>query len=364
LTFLRDTNIVLELQVNEPPVARTNLLTNQPPTLPANLAFARRYQLPGIIEIEKAPLLPWEGDYTNFLDRHLIGVATGLIGSMEVSGRGIETFTVQKTDGGAWRVTSAAGETFLADTMLMTDWLAALTNIQIEIGRSVVEDKTPYGLDKPANALLRFRLFYDQPGAQTNPPLADLLFGLGSNQPARIFEMGNDRKYVNSIEPGPFSRLPNAFWQLRDRAIWRFDSNDVTAIEIHQLGGRLRLTRDEHSQWTLPPGVVVNIVQPAIEETLYRLGQLRAIYWSGYGEEHLERFGFAETDYEISLELNKDGRMETNTIQFGKPSPTFLHPYASVMRDGRRLIFEFPVDLYSNLVSRYMVVPPAYRQRR
>ena len=55
--------------------------------------------------------------------------------------------------------------------------------------------------------------------------------------------------------------------------------------------------------------------------------------------------------------------METNTIQFGQPSP-LLHPYASVMRDGRRLVFEFPVDLYSNLVVNYLAIPPLYRQRR
>ena len=67
LTFLRDTsetNIALELQVGDSPGGPTNLQTN--------LAYARRLQPPGLIEIDKAPLLPWEGDYTNFLDRHLL----------------------------------------------------------------------------------------------------------------------------------------------------------------------------------------------------------------------------------------------------------------------------------------------------
>ena len=53
------------------------------------------------------------------------------------------------------------------------------------------------------------------------------------------------------------------------------------------------------------------------------LGELRAIYWSGYGEDHLERFGFDEADYRIAFEIKRGGQMETNTIQFGKPSP---HP--------------------------------------
>jgi len=359
LTFLRDageTNKALELRVEGSAAGQTNLQTN--------LARARRLQPPGLIEIDKAPLLPWEGDYTNFLDRHLLSVAPGLIGSIEVSGRGLETFTVDKTADGPWRVTSSVGgETFLADEILMKIWLSDLTNIQVEIGRSVVEDKTPYGLDKPAGALLRYRLFDARPAGQTSLLLADLLFGLGTNPPARIFEMGNDKKYVNSMDAPQFSRLPNAYWQLRDRAIWHFESNEVAAIDVHQQGADLRYTRDTNHQWTLPPGSIVTIVQPAIEETLYQMGRLRAIYWSGCGEDHLERFGFDETDYQIAFEIRRGGRMETNTIQFGKPSP-LLHPYASVMRDGRRLIFEFPVDLYSNLVVNCLAIPPLYRQRR
>ena len=186
LTFLRETNKVLELQAGDSPAGRTNLV------------YARRLQPPGLIMIDKAALLPWEGDYTNFLDRHLLSVSPDLIGAIEVSGQGIETFTVQAAAGGPWRVTSASGETFLADEWLMKLWLSALTNIQVEIGRSVVEDKTPYGLDKPAAALLRCQLFYARPAGQTNPLMADLVFGRGTNQPDKIFEMGNDRKYVNS----------------------------------------------------------------------------------------------------------------------------------------------------------------------
>jgi hypothetical protein len=352
LTFLRDsgdTNIALELQVGDSPGGPTNSQTN--------LAYARRLQPPGLIEIDKAPLLPWEGDYTNFLDRHLLGVAPGLIGFAEVTGAALETFTAQKTADGSWRVTSANGETFLADELLIQDWFSNLTRIEVEIGRSVVADKTPYGLDKP---LLRYRLYAADPAGPTNPPLAEMLFGQGANQPGRIFETGNDGKYVNSIDTNQFALLPRAYWQLRDRAIWHFESNDVLAIEVRQPGSRLRYTRDERGQWTLPPGSRVEVAQAGIEKTLSRMGQLSAVYWSGYGEDHLEQFGLGKTNYQIAFEIRKGGQMETNTIQFGNPSP-HLHPYASVMRDGRRLIFEFPVDLYANLVLRNLGIPSVYR---
>ncbi len=354
LTFLRDsseTNKAFELQVGGSPAGQTNL------------AYARRLQPPGLIEIEKAPLLPWAGNYTNFLDRHLLSLEPGWIASIEVSGGGIATFTVQKTAEGFWRLSCTNGQTFLADELLMKEWLSALTNLQVVPGLSPVADKSPYGLDNPASALLHYQFIYARPAGQANPLQADLLFGLGTNQPPKIFEMGNDELYVNSLDPRQFDFLPNAFWQLRDRAIWRFQSNQVVAIDIHQLGHHLRLTRGTNDQWTLPPGSLLVPVQPAIEETLYRLGQLTAIYWSGEGDDHLERFGFDQTDYQIALEIKTNGQIETNTIQFGKPSP-YLHPYASVLRDGRRLIFEFPVDLYSNLVVRYLGIPSPDRWRQ
>jgi hypothetical protein len=269
---------------------------------------------------------------------------------------------VQKTADGSWRVNCADGETFPADEMLMKEWFFNLTNIQVVIPRSPTADKSLFGLDNPAGPLLRYQVFSAPATGQTNPLMADLLFGLGTNQPLRIYEMGGDEKYVNSIDPQQFSLLPNACWELRDRAIWHFQSNQVTAIDIHQLGADLRYTRDTNNQWVLPRKYYqITPVQPAIEETLYQMGRLRAIYWSGCGDEHLERFGFDQADYRISFEVNNNGRMETNTIQFGKPSP-HLHPYASIVRDGRRLIFEFPVDLYSNLVAGYLGIPEVYHR--
>ena len=260
MTFLRDlgeTNKALELQVGGSPGGPTNRQTN--------LAYARRLQPPGLIEIDSAPLLPWEDDYTNFLDRHLLGVSPDLISSIEVAGANLETFTVQKTADSPWRVTSAGGESFPADDTLMKLWFSALTNIQVDIGRSVVADKTPYGLDKP---LLHYRFYSAALAGQTNPPLAEMLFGLGTNQTDKIFEMGGDGKYVNSIDTNHFNLLPRAFWQLRDLAIWHFDSNDVVAIEVRQPGHQFRYTRDERNQWTLPPGSGLSVDQSNIEVTL------------------------------------------------------------------------------------------------
>jgi hypothetical protein len=344
LKFLRDaggTNIALDLQMGSSP-------TNNPA-----LAYARRQSPANVIEIARDPLLPWESNYTNFLDRHLTSLSPALMDSISVAGW--DKFTVKKTTNGSWVVSGA--ETFPADPALMEGWLAALTNIEVDILQTVVADLAGYGLDKPATPLLQYDLNYAAAPGRTNRTVIELLFGAGTNQTGVVFERRPDEQSVNTISIAQFERLPAAHWQLRDRAVWNFETNEVVGIVVRQRGAEREFRRDAAQQWRLARGRVGLIVPAAIEETLYRLGRLRAVYWSGIGEDHLERFGFDETDYRISLEIQRGGRMETNTIQFGRPSP-HLHPYASVERNGRRLVFEFPVDLYDNLVTQYLGVPP------
>jgi len=354
LTFLRDateTNEANELRVGAS-------LSNSP-----DLVVAGRLSPPGLIVISNAPILPWQSDYTNFLDRHLISVSPDTIASIAVEGRGIENFTVRNTEPGLWQVTCTNGEWFPADKALMTNWLSALTNIQVGKGTSPQAVLTPYGLDHPASALLHYKLYYAGSPLQTNAPMTDLLFGLGTNPPAQIYEMGNGETTVNTIDQRSFDRLPLFYWQLRDRAIWQFQSNEVVAIAIHQHGCDLRYTRDTNGIWTKPVGYAVDEpFQPAFEETLAGVGQLVANYWSGYGDSPVGQFGFDQADYWISFELKRQGQMETNTVQFGRGSP-YLHQYACVLREGRRLSFEFPADLYANIEQCWRIPPKLWRNR-
>jgi len=65
-------------------------------------------------------------------------------------------------------------------------------------------------------------------------------------------------------------------------------------------------------------------------------------------------------DFSLSLEIKKGSQFVTNSIEFGSRSP-YLHPYASVVKEGQRLIFEFPADLYENFVEPDMTIPAALR---
>jgi hypothetical protein len=339
LSFLQGTNLVAALQVGASP---SNHL---------DLAYARRLDPSNIVAVARAPLRAWQDAYTNFIDQHLISVPPALVESIEA--RGDNSFTVQKQSNGQWQV--LAGTNFPADALLMEFWLAGLTNIPTEIEKTVVTDFSIYGLTRPA---LRYTLKFAAEGG--SPPPVQIDFGAVTND--RVFERRADELFVNTISANDFDRLPRLSWQLRDRSIWSFDSSNVISITVHQLGATRKYLRDPEGEWTFAPGYhsPPYINSPSMEEGTHRIGQLRAIYWDAVGNDHLERFGFAQIDHSLEFAVKRPDRVETLRLEFGVRSP-YQHPYASVVRDGQRLVFEFPVDLYENFVVPDFSLPAALR---
>ncbi len=329
LTFLDGTHTVAGLQVGRS-------RTNNP-----DVVFARRDNPGGIIDIAKDALKAWQAPYPSFLDQHFISLSPSLVQSIAV--RGEDDFVVRKQTNGQWLVTD--DKTFPADAILMEEWLACLTNVPTEIAKTVVTDFSAYGLSHPA---LQYTVRCGpEAGAQ-----AEAHLDFGTNKAGKVFERRLREDFVNTISADGFDRLPRASWQLRDRQIWNFATSNVVSATIHQRGGALKFLRDPDGNWTYAPGFnsQVPINSPAVEECALRMGRLRAIYWDGVGREHLERFGFNETSHEVEFEVKRGATNETLRLQFGARSP-YYHPYALVVLDGEPLVFEFPADLYQNLVE-------------
>jgi hypothetical protein len=320
--------------------------TNQPA-----LVYAARPDVSGIVLVDRAPFRPWQGDYTNFLDQHFISGSPAWVESIEAHGE--DDFAVHKTSNGLWEVQGA--QNFPADTTLMEDWLEALTNISTAIEKTVVADFSEYGLVHPA---LRYSIRFG-PEAGSNA-LAQIEFG--TNKTGQVFERRTDEDFVNTIGRDEFGRLPRASWQMRDRRVWSFESSNVVSVTIHQLGATRKYLRDPDGDWTFAPGYhgPPFINSPSLEEGVHRIGDLTAIYWDGIGDEALERFGFAQADHSLEFEVRRPQGVETLRVEFGGRSP-YTHPYASVVRDGQRLVFEFPADLYENFVEHDLIIPAALR---
>jgi hypothetical protein len=222
---------------------------------------------------------------------------------------------------------------------------------------AVVVDLGGYGLAKP---LLQYTLRSGQAGVSSSF-LAQIKFG--TNSTGKIFECRSDESSVNIINAAEFERMPRVSWQLRDRHVWNFETNDVVSVTIRQQGFIQKLIRDPNNEWTFAPGSNGMINQLSLEEALHRLGELKAIFWDGHGEENLERFGFAEAKHSITLEVKKGAGTEKLMLQFGKASP-YLHPYAAVQLDGQVWVFEFPADLFREFVQNDLSIRPAFRTRR
>jgi hypothetical protein len=343
LSFLNGTNTVAGLQVGR---SYTNY---------AGYAYARRYDPGNIVVIAKDLLKAWQAPYTNFLDQHFISLSPALIASIAV--RGNDNFEVQRQTNGQWVV--VAGKTFPADSLLMDYWLAEFTNMSTEIAKRVVTDYSDYGLSHPS---LQYTVrFSPAAGAQ-----AAVQIDFGTNLAGQVFERRLDEDFVNSLTSNDYDLLPRDSWVLRDREVWNFAASNVVSVTIHQRGGVLEYLRDPDGNWTYAPGFnnQVPINSSATEAAVFQIGRLRAIYWDGVGEEHLERFGFPQADFEVAFEVKQGGTNETYRLQFGERSPTHYHPYASVVRDGQRLIFEFPAGLYENLVESNLTVYTARLQPR
>lgn len=338
LTFSMGTNVTAELQVGA-------TITNQP-----EYAFARRADPSNVVIIARAELQPWQGIYTNFLDYHFISTPPDQIAVINVEGE--NHFSARKLSDGRWDVHSAT--TFPADTELMRDWLASFTNIQTQIEAAVAPDFAKYGLAHPA---LEYTL---QTGESSNSVIARIDFGVKSN--GKVFERRPDELSLNYINAWDFDRLPRADWQLRDRGIWSFDSSNVVSLAVHQQGATRKYVRIPGGDWTFAPGFHGPPMPnwPALEEGVHRLGSLRAVYWTGVGEAAMGGLGFREADFGLTLEIKVGDKTETRQIEFGGRSQ-YSYPYASVILNGQRVIFEFPVDLYENFVDPVMTIPAALR---
>ncbi|MGZ5566730.1 MAG: DUF4340 domain-containing protein [Limisphaerales bacterium] len=342
LAFVRGTNAIFDLRIGLSPTNQTNLV------------YVQRSDTTNVMLVPKAPLLAWQAAYTNFLDPHMVSVPPPLIDGIQVHGS--DNFKLERKADQTWQVVGA--ETFQADDELVQGMLDTFVGAQIEREKTVVADVAAYGLKPP---LAQFTL---RSSAIGNPPdyaVAHLEFG--TNNTDRVFERSTEEESVNSIGRGEFDRLPRASWQLRDRRVWSFEGKQVTSITIHQEGYLRKLIRDPFGQWTFAPGYSGMIKQDSLEETLNRMGELKAYYWSQRGDANLDRFGFNETDHRVTFEVQNGDRKETYAIAFGKPSE-HMHPFATVMREGQRLVFEFPLPIYYEFVRNDLTIPPAFRIRR
>jgi hypothetical protein len=291
----------------------------------------------------KAVLTP----HTELRDRHLFSFGPAELDTIEVAA-GLEKFTLRRQTNGLWTV--AEPQSALVDPEMMRDWLIDLERLEGNVEKDVVTDFTTYALTSPARQYALRASFPNAAGLVTNRLLSRL--DIGGIAGDKIFVRRADENSVYSITLADFDRLPAAAWQLRDRRVWSFSTNQVSRVTVRHRGMTRQWVRSPTGQWRFAAGSsgILDDRQFALEETMFRLGELRAVIWVARGEQERARFGFTDDGYKMTIELKNGDKTNALSLEFGAQAPAkegqAREPYAQASVDGQSWIFEFPFGLF------------------
>ena len=321
------------------------------PTNDSSVVYARRLTTTNIVLVSKSVLEAVRVSHGDMRDLHLVNFQTGLPDSIEVIGTSAtESFVVRRQTNNTWAVTEPQPAT--VDTATMGEWLELMSRLEGTVEKDVVTDfETPYGLATPGRRYLLKTAVTNATGVVSNRVLAQL--DLGITQDKKVFARRADEATVYSISKGEVARLPREAWQLRDRRVWAFTTNDISRVTIRYNDRSRTLQRSGAGSWSIAEGEgILSSVNPVLEEILFRLGNLHAGVWVARGEEKRAALGFTGNTSRITIELRNGEKPQTRFIELGRPgiSPTGL-PYALTEIDGQTWYFEIaPPTLYFEIV--------------
>ena len=331
LVFGQGTNDLVTVQFGKSP-------TNDP-----SVVYARRMSQTNIVLVPRTVFDALQTSHAELRDRHLLFFPPDAVDAIEVAGD--EPFSVRRQTNGFWAVTQP--QPMPADPDVIREWLTQLAFLEGNVEKDVVTDYTPYGLANPTRQYVLKGASTNANGVVTNRTLARL--EIGARKENQIFARGEDDA-VYSLSSGLYNRLPSAAWQLRDRRVWSFSTNQVAKVSLRHRGYTREFLRAPSGEWSLAPGTQGIINTFALEEMLFRLGELRAASWVARGDEHRSQYAFADNGYRLAIELRLGDRTRTLALEFSTRPPA-PYPLALAVVDGQTWIFEFPPQLFTEMVN-------------
>jgi len=328
LAFGQGTNNFLTVEFGKSP-------TNNPAQV-----YARRSNYPPMIVTVPRPLLEkLRAPYTDFLDKRLVEFTPATVDRIEA--RATEAFALQKQTNGTWLIVEPISAP--ADPALVRGFVDRLNSLQrVDLFKEVVTalDLPNYGLAPPT----REYVLKTAAATSTNDPIARIEFG--TNQADRIFVRRSDETSVYTMPIEEIESLPQAAFELRDRRIWSFTTNQVSGATIEFKGKTYKLQRGANGRWGIAEGSQGMVNPFAIEEAMYRFGQLRSKAWDACGHFDGARYGFGDPPHRISIEVNAGDRPKTLTVEFGDQQSPSGGPYARVDLEAGQTVFDFPFEIF------------------
>ena len=317
------------------------------PTNDPSLVYARRADRPNVVLLAKSVVDALQTPYAELRDRRLLSFSPDAVDTVEVATQGGPAFSVRKQFNGAWMIVDA--DATVADTGTLKECLDRLARLEGLLEKDVVTDFGSYGLEPVARRYFLKSTVTNATGQVTNRVLAQL--DVGALRGEAVFARGAEDKAVFTVPLREIAQLPYAAWQLRDRRVWSFTTNQVTRVSVRDKGYVRQMMRNGSGSWVLAPGSEGVVISEAVEEALYQLGDLRAALWVARGDDRKQDFGFKEDGRKITVELkNGDKPPQTLSVEFGGRAQNSGYPYAMTAIDGQNWIFEFPIRLHIELL--------------
>ncbi len=320
------------------------VLFGRSPTNDSAQVFARQVNSTNIVLVSTNILQSLRKEFRDLRDKRLIAFAPETIDVIEVHGD--ETFLLKKQPNGVWTVADVPVDTAFINMRLMS--LAQMQVIDFE--KDVVADFAPFALDPPRRQIA-LRTSSTNGAVVTNALVARLDFGTNKD-PIAVYVRRSDEASVYTVPSIELQRFPSTVWQLRDHQVWSFATNEVVRVAIREEGRTRQLLRQPNGNWADTAG---DVNPYALEEIMFRLGNLPAYAWIARGEAALAQYGFKPSNYQLSIDLKQGERTQTVSLQFGGPNAWRI-PYASTMIDGQSWIFEFPWQFLPD-VQRHLSIP-------
>lgn len=315
------------------------------PTNSTDLVYARRLSQTNIVLVAKSVLELLRVPPAELRDRRLLSFQPANIDAFEVIG--IEPFTAQRQANGTWMVSGPTP--FPGDPELIRRFLVDLSSLEGTVEKDLVTSFATFGLELPLRQyVLKATGSNGVAGVTTNRVVEHL--DIGGREAEKVFARRGGERSVYVIPASAYERLPAAPWQLRDRRLWTFTTNQVRSIAINHQGQTRRLVHNSGGGWALAPGSTGIINSEAISETIYRLGQLRAQMWVERSDKNRSLYGITERGYKMTLEVDSGDKPQTLQLEFGLFAPSD-HPYAiATTGEGQSWIFEFPLPLFVEIM--------------
>ncbi len=223
-----------------------------------------------------------------------------------------------------------------------------------DLVKDVVTDYAPYQLDEPVASYSLWR--GSSKSSVTNTLMARVDFGKLDLEKGMVFARRHDEKMVYELENAQQEALPDRYFRLRDRRLWRFTNMDVSKVTVALKGkAPVEFARNIRKRWS-SPGMQLTLQQDAaMNATLDALGSFRAGRWLVHGDDKLgvPTYGFLETAEKLDLQVKIDGKVATRTLLLGKVTLLGERFAAARGPDGQFVVFTFPEKTYDQVLNIY-----------